>query len=225
MNKYIKIGKDNDILRLSIKGRAKTAPEVSDIVDKTFEELGLSQFDKTVFLAIDDLMEEKKQKNFPRVIIEGMERPLPFEDGNPIFQYKMSCEITFLELYRKVMNDPSKSVVSADDLKPIEDSLDRLSNTFIGTDYSLSANHILWEIFEGRDKEKKSISFTETFLPVKSWHIPSKFGWELGFISTTSHTVPPLHNFVTLAECAYEKRGGIEFDAWDEYKKTQQVTV
>lgn len=96
MNKYIKIGKDNDILRLSIKGRAKTAPEVSDIVDKTFEELGLSQFDKTVFLAIDDLMEEKKQKNFPRVIIEGMERPLPFEDGNLFFNIRCHVRSPFL---------------------------------------------------------------------------------------------------------------------------------
>ena len=57
MNKHIEITKENDVAKLTIKSRAKTAPEVSEIVDKTFEALGLSDFDKTVFLAVDALSE------------------------------------------------------------------------------------------------------------------------------------------------------------------------
>ncbi len=37
MNKHIEIAKENDVVKLTIKGRAKTAPEVSEIVDPWYE--------------------------------------------------------------------------------------------------------------------------------------------------------------------------------------------
>lgn len=222
MNKHIEITKENNIVKLAIKGRAKTAPEVSEIVDKTFEILGLSDFDKAVFLAVDALSEEKREEGFPKVVIEGVKRPLPLEKDDPISEY--GCEISYLELYRKVMNDPTKTVVSKEDLKPIEESLDRLSMKFIAREFRLSANHVLGEIFGDWGKELKTVELTDYFLPVKCWHVPSKYGWELGFINTKRFPAP-LPDFVTLAECAYEKRGGIEVDPWYEYQKERRTAV
>lgn len=222
MNKHIEITKENDVAKLTIKSRAKTAPEVSEIVDKTFEALGLSDFDKTVFLAVDALSEEKRAKNFPKVVIEGVERPLPLEKNDPTSEY--GCEISYLELYRKVMDDPKKTAVSTEDLKPIEKSLEQLSMKFIAREFRLSANHVLGEIFGDWSKELKTVELTDYFLPVKCWHVLSKCGWELGFVSTKRFPAP-LPDFVTLAECAYEKRGGIEVDPWYEYQKERRQAI
>lgn len=194
--KYIEIAKREDgTILLDINKDAQKYPTRREVIDTFFDIAELSEFDKAVFLTVCTLRDEKENIGFPKVEPKTIKRPLPLEDKNNTIGGVLPCEISYLEIYRKVMDKPNATYISKDEINPIRKSIERLGKCDICMPYPLNQPV---EILNTGHRYTK----TEYFLYVDRWDIYIETMGEVGFIQIAREK-PSLIRFLDAANKQY----------------------